>query len=344
MLVVNSRRYRTAGVLDALLRDYHEVMWREPHEGLEMAELGLAIVERLDPGRYRARRLADLEAEALAVAANANRMASSYGRATMLAKQAAKKLSSGTGDILLEGRVLFSEGQLWQSLRRFEKAARVFSQAEQVYRSCGELHLAARALVARAEAIGHLHPARGVRLLRRAIPDIDGDRDPRLELAAHHSLAWYLNDAGQGWEAREQVSRISDLYGRFSGDAVASLSRAWLKGRIDRSLLELDEARRSYERAWAGYEELGMQIHLTMLSIDQAELKVAAGEIRDAAALLARILSLLRSWGVSPETPAVLRMLRDAVLSGRCERSSFRQASLVVRRSWGEAGAEEEAS
>jgi tetratricopeptide (TPR) repeat protein len=339
IIVRNSEKYRTPGVLEALLRDYREGLWRDPAEGLELAELGLAIAERLDRGRYRASWLADLHGEAFAIAANAKRLASCPEEAAQLLRQAARQLSVGSGDLLLEGQLLTYQGSHWQTLRRFERAARAFGRAEQAYRQVGELHLAARSLVARAEAIGYLRPAVGIRLLRRAIPDIDGVRDPHLELTAHHSLAWHLNDAGQGREARAEVGRSSSLYERFNGNAVASLARVWLQGRIDRSLHDLDQARRSFERAWEGFEELGMQIHLTMLSIDRAELKVAGGEFEGAAALLAKILGLVQSWGISRETLVVLEMLRKAVVARQVERASFMQASLVVRRTWVEAAA-----
>ena len=82
-----------------------------------------------------------------------------------------------------------------------------------------------------------------------------------------------------------------------------------------------------------------MEIHLTMLSIDRAELQAAAGELGNAAALLARIMRLVEGWGVGHETLAALRLLREAVLSRQCERAAFRQASLAVRRSWAKAGA-----
>ena len=333
-VVRNSPRHRTAGVLEALFRDYREELWREPGEGLAIAELGMAIAERLDATRYPASALADLQGEALAITANAKRLASCPGEAAQLLRQAERRLSVGSGDLLLEGELLNYRGSHRQTVGSFEEAAKAFQRAEQAYRRVGELHLAARSLVARAEAIGYLNPERGIRLIRRAIPDIDGVRDPYLELAAHHSLAWYLNDAGQGWEARAEVGRSAGLYQRFSGDAVASLSRAWLQGRIDRSLHELDQARRSYERAAAGFEELGMQLHLTMLSIDRAELQVAGGEFGRAAALLARTLLLVRRWGMSRETLGALRLLRDAVVARHCERAAFRQASLRVRRSW----------
>jgi hypothetical protein len=333
-LVLNSRKYRTAGVLEALFREYRDGLWRDAGEGLAVAELGLAIAERLDPDRYRASWLADLQGEALAIAGNAKRLACCSGEAGQLLRQAARKLRVGSGDALLEARVVTYLGGHWQTLRRFKKAAQAFGHAEQVYRGVGELHQAARSLVARAEAIGYLHPEQGVRLLRRAIPEIDGERDPHLELTAHHNLAWYLNDAGQGWEARAEVGRSAGLYERFTGDAVASLSRVWLAGRIDRSLHELDRARRSYERAWAGFEDLGMQRSLTMVAIDRAELGVAEGEDGGAAALLARMLALVESWGVSRETRMVLRMLHEAVVSRQSKRAAFRQASLAVRRWW----------
>ncbi|HEV3459838.1 MAG TPA: hypothetical protein VHG32_25105 [Thermoanaerobaculia bacterium] len=339
-LVRNAQKYRSAGVLEALLRDYREGLWRDPVESLEIAELGLDLVERLDDGRYPASWLADLRGEALAIAGDAMRLACRPAAAAKLLRLAAWELSGGSGDLLLEGQLLTYEGSRWQSLGRFEKAARAFRRAEQTYRRVGETHLAARSLVSRAEATGHLHPEQAIRLIRRAIPDIDGRRDSHLELAAHHGLAWHLNDAGQGLAARAELGRSAGLYQRFSGDALATLSRVWLQGRIDRSLHELDQARRWYERAWAGFEELGMESHLAMLSIDRAELQAATGDFAAAGWLVAKALALVKSWGgASREALAVLRLLREAVAARRCERPAFRQASAVVRRAWGKAGA-----
>jgi tetratricopeptide (TPR) repeat protein len=336
-IVRNSPKYTRAGVLEALLKDYREGLWRDPVESLAIAELGLAIVDRLDDGRYSASWLGDLRGEALGIAGDAKRLAGRPGEAARLLREAAWQLAGGTGDVLLEARLLTYQANRWLSLGRFEKASRIFGRTEQVYRRADEPHLAARALVSKAEAIGHLHPEQAIRLIRRAIPDIDGSRDPHLELAAHHTLAWHLNDVGQGLEARAEVGRSAGLYQRFRGDALASLSRAWLEGRIDRSLRELDQARRWYERAWAGFEDLGMESHLALLSIDRAELEAEVGELASAGWLLARALVLVKGWGASREALAVLRLLREAVAARQWDTAAFRQASLAVRRAWGKA-------
>lgn len=73
-MVLNSRRYRTAGVVEALLRDYREGGWRVPGEGLALAELAVALAARIEPGGRSAERLADLRGEAQAVAADALRL------------------------------------------------------------------------------------------------------------------------------------------------------------------------------------------------------------------------------------------------------------------------------
>jgi tetratricopeptide (TPR) repeat protein len=343
MLVRSSEQYRTAGVLEALLQDYREGLWRDPAVGLEIAQLGIALADRLDDDKVPAIWLADLRGEALATAGDAMRLACRPREAAALLQDAVWELGGGSADPLLAGQLLTYRGNLWQSVGRFEKAGRAFALAEKAYRQAGELHLAARSLVARAEAIGHDHPDLGILLIRQALPDIDGRRDPRLELAAHHGLAWHLADAGRGREAREEAARSAGIYQRFSGDALASLSRAWLQGRIERSLHELDQARRWYERAWAGFEDLGMESHLAMLAIDRAELQAAAGDFGKAAWLLARTLALVKGWGAGEEALAVLRLLREAMAAERCERAAFRRASLTVRREWGRAGAREAA-
>ena len=291
-----------AAVLQALFRDHRQALARDLGEALDLATLALALADRLDAGWRGPDRLADLRTAALVRAANANRLAGRHREAARLLGRAARTQPQGTGEPLLEAELLTVAGSLWQALRRFERAAQAFGHAEQVYREIGETHLAARSLVARAEAIGHHHPRHGIRLIRRALGEIDGALDPQLELAAHHNLAWYLNDAGHCREARTEVERSAALYHRGGGNVVATLARAWLRGRIERSLDEFDRARRSYGLAQAGFKELRMHLHLTMLAIDRAELRVAEGDPASAAALLATTLAQVE-MGRHPRNP-----------------------------------------
>jgi hypothetical protein len=84
-----------------------------------------------------------------------------------------------------------------------------------------------------------------------------------------------------------------------------------------------------------------MQLHLTMLAIDRAELQVAEGDPAGAAALLASTLALLSSWDISPDTLAILGTLRQSVLARTSQRATFRQAALAVRRRWARTGDDE---
>ena len=337
-LLLNSRRHQTPGILEALFQDHREALNCDLGEALDLATLALALADRLDLDWRGPDRLADLRTAALVRAADANRLAGRHREAARLLARAARTQPQGTGEPLLEAELLTVAGGLWQALRRFERAAQAFGRAEQVYRDIGETHLAARSLVARAAAIGHHHPRHGIRLIRRALAEIDGALDPQLELTAHHDLAWYLNDAGHHREARAEIERSAALYHRDGGNVAASLARAWLRGRIERALEQFDQARRSYGLAHTGFEELRMQLHLTMLAIDRAELQVAAGDPAGAAALLASTLALLRTWDISPDTLAILGTLRQSVLARTSQRATFRQAALAVRRRWSRTG------
>jgi tetratricopeptide (TPR) repeat protein len=332
--LLNSPRHHTAGVLLALLDDYREAERTNLAEALDLAALALALAERLAPDWTGAARLADLRTTALVHAANAHRLAGSNRRATSLLVRAARTQQQGSGEPLLEADLLTAAGRLWQARRHFERAAQTFAAAEDIYRKIGDAHGVAGSLVARARAIGHHHPRQGIRLIRRALPDLDAGLDPQLELAAHHHLAWYLHDAGQIWDAQVELRASAGLYLRDGGNALASLERAWLRGRIARSLLEFDEARRAYGLARSGFEDLGVEAQLTLVAIDRAELEVAQGELTGAAALLADTLARVIRWGVSRGTLTILYQLRESVLTRRCRRASFRQAALAVRSRW----------
>ncbi len=336
-IVQSSRRFTTAGVLEALLAEYQNQLWREPREGLALAQLGFAIATRLDPPRYGWGRVADLQAATLGIAGNAYRLLGRSREAGLLLAAAAESLSDGSGDPLGKGQLLAFQGSFWLDARRFEEAERAFRRAENVYREINDLQLAARTLVQRAEASGYLAPDLGIRLTRRAIEEMDPVVDPHLALAAHHHLAWFLEMSGRPGEARAEMRASAALYAAHVGDAIPSLLRHWLAGRIERAHQELEAAKRSLERAWYGFEDLGMAGHLTLLAIDRAEVYTLLGDPGAAAALLHEIL--LMEWGMPRETARALAILGHSVAAGGARRQAFRQAFIAVWRHGLEPGA-----
>jgi tetratricopeptide (TPR) repeat protein len=331
-LVQSSRRHSTAAVLQVILEALRGAMWQEPAEVLEHAVLAATIARRLDEETALPWLVADLQAEALAMAGNAHSVMARFDEAESLLAEASRRARRGSCDPLVEAVVLGYQGAHQLARRQFRTAERFLARAERLYRRVGQLHPAARMLVQRAGAIGHLHPEQGVRLTRRALEEMEVEFEPGLELEAVHQLAWCLCDAGQPLEARSEVESSGELYLRFG--ALASFSRSWLLGRIHRALDEFEDAERLFGRAWVGFLEIGARLPLAMLAIDVAEIRVAVGNPGGAAAQLAELLVLARGWGVRSESLAILGVLRREIAAGGCDRVAFRRAALALRRAW----------
>jgi tetratricopeptide (TPR) repeat protein len=330
-LVRNSRNYCSAFLLQAILEAYREGGWRQPREGLELGRLAVAVVGRLDFASTSPWLLADLQAEALAVAGNAC-LTSRLEDAQPLLAEAAAYARRGSDVPLVQALMLSQLGSYELARRRFRPAERYFSRAEQIYRRIGELALAARMLVHRARAIGHLHPGKGVRLTRRALTEMGSERLPRLKLEAVHQLAWCLCEAGNAGEARQVLETHAELY--LASGAMASFSRYWLLGRIHRSLQEIAETERYYYRAWAGFSEIDARLELTLLALDIAEVRVAMEDLWGAAEALTDTMVLAQSWGLEREAVCILHLLLRVIAQRGCERVVFRRVGAALWRPW----------
>jgi hypothetical protein len=89
----------------------------------------------------------------------------------------------------------------------------------------GDRHEEGRTLQKLALVLGHDDPALGAALAERALALIDPVREARCELAARHTLVWFLNDRGLGWEALDLLERTRPLY-LLCGESQRGASRS----------------------------------------------------------------------------------------------------------------------
>ncbi|HEX5718631.1 MAG TPA: hypothetical protein VF179_20895, partial [Thermoanaerobaculia bacterium] len=94
-------------------------------------------------------------------------------------------------------------------------AEAALEEALEIYRAAGDAHRQGRTLLKMGNAIGYLHPERGLDHIRKGLALIDRTAEPRLELCAEHDLAAFLNDSGQPKEALAVLDRSRPLYQQF---------------------------------------------------------------------------------------------------------------------------------
>jgi len=143
-------RFHTWGVCELLLAKSLEA-GAEPAAG-SLAALTLAGTERLDPARHPLPVVGDLRARAWAALGEARRRQGDLGGAEEALRAAAACLAHGTGDLLVEARLLEFEAAVRRAQARSGEAAALLKQAAARYRQIGETQLLERVLAER-EAI-----------------------------------------------------------------------------------------------------------------------------------------------------------------------------------------------
>jgi hypothetical protein len=142
-------RFHTWGVSELLLAKSLEA--EEPAAG-SLAALVLAGTERLDPALHPPPVVGDLRARAWAALGEARRRQGDLGGAEEALRAAAACLAQGTGDPLVEARLLEFEAAVRRAQGRAGETAALLKQAAARYRQVGETQLLERALAER-EAI-----------------------------------------------------------------------------------------------------------------------------------------------------------------------------------------------
>jgi hypothetical protein len=135
----------TWGVCEALLERSLAQEEADPAEQGRLAELVLLAADRLDRDLHAAPVVQDLEARAWASVGRSRLRSTDLGEAEEALREAASCLGRGTGDLLVEARLLEFEAALRRLQGRTREAAALFRQAEHRYKEIHDPDLAARA-------------------------------------------------------------------------------------------------------------------------------------------------------------------------------------------------------
>ncbi len=137
----NDERLHHWGLFDLLLEKSRETVESDPAGAAGLAELALAVAERLDPDVYGEERAADFKTAALAALGDARRRAGDLAGARLAFSQARINLEMGTGDLLEEAGLLGGLVKLLCDLGEYGKAAQSLERASALYRRIGDAPL-----------------------------------------------------------------------------------------------------------------------------------------------------------------------------------------------------------
>lgn len=137
-------RLHTWGVCEVLLERSLAAAEGDAAESGRLAALVLTAAALLDEALHVAPIVQDLEARAWALAGESKLRAGDVPGAEEALHEGAARLGHGTGDLLVEARLLEFEAAVRRQEGRTSEAAALLKQAEARYREANEHHLAAR--------------------------------------------------------------------------------------------------------------------------------------------------------------------------------------------------------
>jgi tetratricopeptide (TPR) repeat protein len=317
ILLRNSRRFRTWGLLELAAERGREASVQNPGRGEELGLLALRIADLLNLQSYRATLVADSRARAWACIANARRIQSDLTGAEDAFKEAWKSLKAGTGDLLERALLMDLQASLKRDMRRFTEAFRLLRRAATLFFDLGERHRAGRSLVSLAILYNQTgDPLKAAEKTRQALQLIEPKWEPRLILSAHHNLVVYLAGAGLFLDAQGAYREARPLYRRFP-DAWTQNRRKWVKGQIAFGLGQPEEAESLLLEARDGFLAEGIPYDTALVSLDLALLYVEQGRTEGLKRLAAEMVPIFASRQIHREALAALAFLQRAVEAER---------------------------
>ena len=151
--ISSERRFLNWGMLELLLDRSGHLEERDPSESGRLAFLVLAAADFLTDGRHAPAVVEDLKARAWAAVGEARRRSSALHGAEEALRAAAACLLHGTGDLLVEARLLELEAAMRRDRGEPGEALALLKRASSRYLEAHEFRLLARALTKREELL-----------------------------------------------------------------------------------------------------------------------------------------------------------------------------------------------
>ncbi len=312
VLLNNSQRYRNLPLCDVLLEESLESGFRNPMEAVELAELAIDVADRLDPESFSRAVIYDVRARSWTFLANARRISGEYRTAAEAFRRAEVLLAGGTGDLLERARFFAFKATLHSDLSQYEQALALFDRAIHIYRRSGDDQLLGQLLIRKGLHCGSAgDPLGAIELLREGLKLVDTDQEPRLALAANHSLIINLNELGQQDEALALLENSRPMYKRL-GERINLMRLRWLEARLARSRDELEEAERALTEARQAFINQHLTHEAALVSLELAALYLEQGRTAEIKVLARDIFTIFNSIDLKREAFAALVLLEKS--------------------------------
>lgn len=333
LVATNHRRYHTWSVSERLQELSLVAGPEDPARAVRLARLALQIAKRAEVAPASERLRHDLEIAAQAQLGNALRLGGQLVDAELAFRQASELLAAGTGDPLVEGKMLALYAALRNEQSRYRDAEVFARRAFSLFGKIGDHHQQGRSLFTLANALafdGRVDEA--LEVLDRARNLIDETREPRAIWGAIHNAVNYLVEAGRFAEAEVRYVEDVQVARRLGLSPLNELRLRWVGSRIALGLGRHEEADPEMRAVVAGFVERGYTMEAATaaleLAVSLAERRQWS-EVRELAGMLVPVFS---SQEVEPEALAALAVFRDAVLAETVEVAVVREVLAFLQR------------
>ncbi|HEX3529992.1 MAG TPA: hypothetical protein VH988_23275 [Thermoanaerobaculia bacterium] len=311
-------RFANPQLVKRLVDASHASRYENPSRMLHLAHLAYLAADACTVMMAgSAARLADTRAQAWRQYGNALRVAGRLREAEEALARAHRLCAEGTGDPPLRAKLYEQTASLRYFQRRFEQAIEMADEAGRIYRELGETQALAGTLVQKAISLLYSGEAEAaVRVLNRAIPLIDQERDPHLLLAACHNLIRCYIDLERPEQALSIYFEARDLYKEFN-DSLIALRAGWQEGQLLRDLGHLGAAEEALLRARQGFLERDLFYEAAVVSLDVAAVYLKLGKVDSLQQTVEQMVPIFTNLGVDREALAALLQLQQVAHQSR---------------------------
>ena len=298
---------------EALLRKSYEARFSDPRRMLNLAESAATVAKNIRLEKYPwPEFVADLQARAFAELGNAYRVNDQFASAEKAFEDALQSLDQGTGDSLLQARVMDLLASLRSDQRRLEDAISLLDQVHGLYLDAGDPHLAGRALVSKGISTHYLgQPQQAVVILRQGLKLLDSERDPQLVPVSQQGLLHALTNCGEYQQASRLLLR-SGLREAFAAEPINLLKLRWVEGKIHAGLGRLTTAERAFSQVRLEFLRIGQFYEAALVGMELAAVWLRQGRAAEVQELAAEMHEIFDELGVEREAAKAFYFVREA--------------------------------
>jgi len=314
MLLENSPRYRTLGLLKYVLSRTPEQWHRDPEAAESHARLALAIHRRLATDRYPSRLVSDFGARAWAYLANALRIRGDLPTADRAMDRASQELERGTGDAADRARLMQLRVSLRRDQRRLEDASADALMATRLWRSVGERRAETEAVLLLSSALFEAgNTFQAIELIRKCLQgSTELEVGARLYFLLLQNLARMLAQTDRPAEASRYVPELRELAASL-GEPISMFRVDWLEALIDAGLGRTPLAAIRFQRLLERFLDFQMSYDAALVGLDLAAVYLEAGDTAAARELAGKLVPIFNSLQIEREATEALLLFVEAL-------------------------------